>query len=590
MTAYHVDDQCAKATPGFDSTPAVRKAIAEAIRAGAGSEVVFGEGKYFVEAEKGETLCFTMENAEGLTIRGQGPETEIIVTNPRNGVFGVKNGNMVFIKDLVIDYDPPPFTQGVLVAVDPDAHTYDLEIEEGFPLLSEPWFKEAGEPYGKWGMIFDRNERRLKAGAPDATFCTRWEQIGERVWRMWAEEKHLRNPEFMEVGDRFVHMARRSSTFAMGFLECVNCSVSNTVVHSCPSVSILLVGCQGQTIRGHQVRYREGTPRLLTTDSDGIHCSGNRRGPWAEDCHFEGMADDTINIYCPPNIVYEVLSPTEIVVGKRCKIREGDRLQVLEPQTGTIRSEVVAEKVVEQDERFAVTLAEPVDGMKAGTDHTDGDTVFNLSASGEGYVIRNNHMGPHRRHGILLRAGRGIVEGNTIDGTAGLGIVVTNEPNWPEGPMAKGIAIRGNTVKGVGYALGYGSNPVGAAIQVKGTQLGHAVAQGRGKRDISVEENTIIDAPGAAIFVGAAQNVRIAEIEVEVTPGAKPHRETGAVVLDNCDGVSIEGLKVNDPRPETTSAIEIRDTVDGGDEGVSVNGLDAKLNENSAEIDDQRSS
>ncbi len=588
MTVYHVEDYGAKAAPGFDSAPAVRKAIADAIQSGVGSEVVFGEGKYFVQSIEGDSLCFVIENAEGLTIRGQGRETEIIVTNPRPGVFGVKNGNMVLIKDLVIDYDPPPFTQGVIVGVDPGAHTYELEIQEGYPLLSEPWFKEAGEPHGKWGMIFDRNERRLKTGAPDATFCTRWEQISERVWRMWAEEKHLRNPEFMEIGDRFVHMARRSSTCVMGFKNCVNCSVSNTVVHSGPSVSILLVGCQGQTIREHQVRYREGTDRLLTTDSDGIHCSGNRRGPWVEDCHFEGMADDTINIYCPPNIVYEVHSPTEIVVGNRCQIIEGDRLQALEPQTGIIRGEVVAKKVAEQDERFTVTLEEPVEGMKAGTDHTDGDTVFNLSASGEGYVIRNNHMGPHRRHGILLRAGRGIVEGNTVDETAGLGIVVTNEPNWPEGPMAKGIAIRGNTVKGVGYALGYGSNPNSGAIQIKGTQLGHGVAQGRGKREISLEENKIIDAPGAAFFIGAAQDVRVSDAEIEITPGAKPHRESGAVVLENCDSVSIERLKINDPRPETTSAVEIRDTVESGPDGVYIHRVDAQLSEKSVEIDDRR--
>jgi hypothetical protein len=156
--------------------------------------------------------------------------------------------------------------------------------------------------------------------------------------------------------------------------------------------------------------------------------------------------------------------------------------------------------------------------------------------------------------------------------------------------MAKGVAIRGNTVKGVGYALGYGSNPAGGAIQIKGTQIGHGVAQGRGKREISLEENKIIDAPGAAIFIGAAQDVRISDTEVEVTPGAKPHRESGAVVLENCDGVSIEGLKVNDPRPETTSAVEIRDTVEGGPDGAYIHRLEANLSEKAVAIDDRRPS
>ena len=67
-------------------------------------------------------------------------------------------------------------------------------------------------------------------------------------------------------------------------------------------------------MRGLEVRFAPGTNRLLTTDADGVHCQQNRSGPVIEDCYFEGMADDAINIYAPPNVLREIRSPTQWLV------------------------------------------------------------------------------------------------------------------------------------------------------------------------------------------------------------------------------------------------------------------------------------
>ena len=53
-------------------------------------------------------------------------------------------------------------------------------------------------------------------------------------------------------------------------------------------------------------------------------------------------------------------------------------------------------------------------------------------------------MNGNRRYGCLLRAGGGVVEDNTFEDTTGAGVVLTNEPDWPEGPVPWGIRIRRN--------------------------------------------------------------------------------------------------------------------------------------------------
>ena len=583
-----VEEFGAVANDGEEDGDAIRQAIARAVASDRPATVRFGAGRYHVNAERGGT-CFPIREARNVVVEGQGDKTEIIVTNPRVGVFSASHCDGVTFKDFSIDYDPLPFTQGTIVAVDLENVAFDLDIDPEFPLLSEPWFGKASDDHGKWGMIFDPREPRLKPGAADHLFLATWTHVTQRVWRMRPQPRMKNRLRGMTVGDRFVHMARGVGGAGIALHACRNGLVEDVTIYASPSTAMVLVANEAVRVRGLTVCRRPGSKRLLSTDADGVHCQQNRVGPIIEDCSFSGMADDSINIYAPPNVVREVLSPTELLVTTRCAIRPGDTVQVMDPRSGTIRDEVqVVEVGVAQRGCFRITLERAVEGIQAGTDHTNADTLYNLSACGAGYVIRNNYMATHRRHGMLLRAGHGLIEGNHIHAVAGLGIVVTNEPNWPEGPFVDDLTIRNNTIVGVGYAEGYGGSRHGAAIQIKGTKFGHGLAEGRVQRNIVIENNRIVDPPGAAIFVGAAQGVELNGNRVEISPDAKPHRRTSAILLVNCGGVRVDGLKVTDPRGLFAAAIEIDPSVVRGDAGVTISNVEATGKSDVSSILDRR--
>jgi hypothetical protein len=139
--------------------------------------------------------------------------------------------------------------------------------------------------------------------------------------------------------------------------------------------------------------------------------------------------------------------------------------------------------------------------------------------------------------------------------------------------MAQGITIRDNTVIDVGYTLCYGSDSYGAAIRIMGEKLGYDLAEGHVQRQIHIENNKIVNAPGAAIFIGAAHDVRITGNSSKALPGAPAYRKTGAILLANCDGVVIDDFTVNDSRPETVAAVEILSSVDPNEAGVSISNL-----------------
>jgi hypothetical protein len=354
-------------------------------------------------------------------------------------------------------------------------------------------------------------------------------------------------------------------------------------------LAVGLIGNRGDiVVRGLRVCFAPESDRLLSTDADGVHCQQNRSGPLIENCYFEGMADDAINIYAPPNVLREIRSPTQWLVTPNCIVMPGDRLQVFDPQSGMVRGEVRATDVKIEGRAFLLTIDQPIEGAVAGADHRVADTLYNVDACGAGFQIRHNHMRGNRRYGCLLRAGGGVVEDNTFEDTTGAGVVLTNEPDWPEGPVPWGITVRNNQFLRGGTCLGYADSPHGAALSVRGTRLGHGLAKGEAIRDIVIENNVIQDRGGTALFIGGARGVSIQGNRVRADAATEMRRSGPAILLEQSSHVVFRDNSVIDPRPRVTAGIEIGGTVASGDEGVQVFDHDSQLGPQANPIVDGR--
>jgi hypothetical protein len=576
-----------------DSGHAIRAAIVAAMDAARTArspvEVVLEAGTYPVRPGRPRGVCFPIHQAANLTVRGAGKDTKIVITDPAAGGFSFALCQKVRVADLVVDYDPVPFCQGTIRAVDVEAGSFDLEVEPGYPTPDAENFAQAVEPYGKWGMIMDPATRRIRSGTPDHYMTPRWEHREGRVWRFFTTEEHYRRGlTHMRIGDAYVHLARchGSAVLAQG---CDSIRIENVMVHAAPGLAVGLVGNRDEiVVRGLEVRFAPGTNRLLTTDADGVHCQQNRRGPVIEDCFFEGMADDAINVYAPPNVLREIRSPTQWLVSPGCLVVPNDRLQVLNPQTGRLRGEVRAVDVKVEQRAFLLTLDKPLAGAVAGADHRSADTLYNLDACGSGFQIRGNHMRGHRRYGCLLRAGGGLVENNTFEDTTGAGVVLTNEPDWPEGPVPWGIAIRGNRFLRGGTCLGYADSPHGAALSVRPARLGHGLAEAEAIRDVIIEHNEFQDRAGTALFIGGAHSVAVSNNRIHAAPSAELRRKGPTIQIERSSRVSLSDNAVSDPRLGTTAAVQINPTVARAEDGVRISGLDAKLHSQAQVVDDRR--
>ncbi len=588
-----VEDFGAAADGKTDCTEAFRKAIAQANEQGPGITIQLGKGRYILSTKMPDEVkevkdtsnltgkakeefelfkrsqkvriapCIGMAGVKGVTLAGEGVGTEIIITCPMAAAFQVSDCADIVFKDLAIDYDPLPFTQGTITATDTEAGTFDYRIDEGFPSLSEYWFDRCD---AKWGMAFDEN-RRFRMGAESVTFIDNWDELGDRLWRM-----HLHYPgqgKNLKVGDRFVHIARMGGASTLSFSRCGNVTIDNVHIYACGGAATVFSLSEGDIhVDGLQIRPRPGSGRIFSTNADGVHCQACRKGPLIENCVFEGMSDDGMNFYSPPSIITEILAPDKVRVNSIRVLRKGDRVQIVRPLDGAI---CAADAEVASAEGDVVTFAVGIEGLKAGANYTEADTIFNLSACGSGFIVRNNILGGFRGRGVLARAHHGLIENNLIRQTSGQGISICNEPDWPEGPIPADITIRNNTL--VGVVRDASQHRIGA-IEVSACKLGGQTADKPGCHNVVIENNRIVDSPGTAIVLQGVSEAVVRGNMVQLTANDRPVKEYCGIRLKNCQSVKVEDFMMLDQWSRISSAVLLEGTAK---EQVSIENIHADL-------------
>ena len=207
------------------------------------NQVVLEQAPAVIQLEKGvsyldgkgcEHSVFMIDSARNLIIRGEGPETRLVVGKPSIGTFFFSSGTDVWVEDVSIDYDPLPYTQGRVLVVNRHDGWFDLAIDPGYALLSEPWFANAPEPDGKWGMIFSPTEPSLKRGASDFIYIEKWEQLGKRAWRIYPPDAHSERLADMHMGTVLASGPARKRRRRV-LWRCVESGVRNVAIYASQS-------------------------------------------------------------------------------------------------------------------------------------------------------------------------------------------------------------------------------------------------------------------------------------------------------------------------------------------------------------------
>ncbi len=422
---------------------AIRAALAAAVAHDGPARVVFRTGRYRLglseqARRKRPWQRFALEVIDGhdLVISGATDQrTELIITD-RNGVLFVGESQRVGLENITIDFDPLPFSQGRILAVDADSFTY--AIQPGFPVLDDPYFaRRADKPMHRANFAY---QIILRKGLPyfdgwdHFRASLTWEQAGERTFKVSPPHPGMRPGQHMV-------WTGNGDTTAFFFRASEDVFLRNVTVYSAPVFVTCFTSVRNVLVDGYQVRPRPGTGRWLSANKDGlglINCRGNVE---IRNCHFECLRDDAINMNGSGSVVSAVQGPGRFTLGKPGRagfFRAGDRIQVFDTERGGMAGETT---IIQATRRpgtpdLDLTVQPGVRELKVGLQ------VYNLSACAAGAVIRDSVF--ERSKGrVYIQSHDVLFTGNRFHGMNPFLLISPDHKNCA-GPVPRNIRIVAN--------------------------------------------------------------------------------------------------------------------------------------------------
>jgi len=551
-------------------------------------EITLPPGIYVLKAEDKAALI-DLKGANDLLIEAKGVR---LVGATLSTAVRLTDCSRITIRGLTIDYDPLPFTQGVVTGINSKDGYVDVAIDPGYPDTVD--FTRCG--------IYDASTRQIKRDTAP-TYSKGVERIGERAVRVKVDEGGQRN---LKVGDLFVLANGRQSPHGVVLDRCSEITLEDVTLWSAPVLGLFETGGAGANVY-RQVSITPGpapagatAARLRSSVADGIHSSAVGKGPLIEGCLIEKMADDGIAIHGGYDLLLEPtaagfilaskekqrlsVGETVEVVGFHGEVRGRAAIKSIRPLPDFPRStldRVAGEYLWERQRRYyqkasEIELETPIPGVAAG------DRVAGAAHGGNGFIIRNNRIAHNRARGIMIRASDGLIEGNTIDGPSRAGIVLSPDINWNEAGFSRNVVIRKNTIRDAGREAYLMNNPESGAISICAyrkegktpSSQGVYVSAG-GQQSILISGNRFENCVGINLLITSAQDIEVTG-NVFNHPGAESIRDAGGFGADpsaviwvsETNGIRFQDNRITAPEPSVQRLLQVTVSainVSGGD-------------------------
>jgi hypothetical protein len=444
-----------------------------------------------------------LQNCTNLVIDGH--DAELLIHRQDVSAFWAVSSTNLIVRNFSVDYDPLPFSQGTVQSVNAADGSFIFALQTGFPAPDDPFFST----YDSWGMLKDpMYPGRLKTNCPSFFYYRDVSFIESNVYRIsLATAAQISN---FSTGAVFV-INRRSGSIAR-YQTSENITFDHLTAYASPSA--LFVGAQTSLLNVLNCRAVLKGDRLITSGADGVHCQAARIGPWVENCDFEGLSDDCLNIYGLPTYILSQDSSTQLTVRAQSPIQSGDRLVFFNPNEGRIIADTTAASVSGNVLTLTDPITETLNIAPSGTVYDASgwriyDHIYNEDAVGNYFVYRNNVMHDGRRYGMFIKAGSGLIESNRFEGLSSQGMCIANTPTWPEGLWAQNLIIRGNTVS----ECGYGDNSpcvLIASKKLNSAGTGEAYSTSPMQKNIYLLNNEFSAFSGRALIVSGVDGLTAA--------------------------------------------------------------------------------
>ena len=439
----------------------------------------------------------------------------------------VQDCTNVTFRDFSMDYDPLPFTQGVVTSV--SGNTVQVTVDEGYRtditniLPDGNGYMTIHDRYdgaplpGTANFYYPENARYI--GGRDISFTMDWQDpyskpvaAGDVVclFNRSGETVTLNNC----AGTQFIRMNMYSSP---GFLFNEGHGAGGTVLKNC------------QIVPGSKPAGASQN-RLRSSNGDASHFGNVKKGPTLDGCRITHSGDDCINVQ---GFFYHVVKVSGKTVWVTPKWDTGAFVgDTVEGYEKTSYSAIGTAKITAVERQHDASLKEEIknayDGVAGGYQSEDlvyqitldkdlgfklGDHITSLDSIGSGVTIRNSIFGYNTARCVVVKGHDVVVENCTFERCSAAAIMALADLNWCESGFPVNVRIENNRIdrcstSGAQRDAGDG-NPGAIFIGNVPLYKTEGFLNNYECKNILIEKNTITDCQVYGIFTSNCDGITI---------------------------------------------------------------------------------
>jgi hypothetical protein len=521
----------ADATGEKDATAAVQKAIAALAKRNA--RLVFPSGKYTFAASNAVLMDFS--GYEGLEIFGNGAELSFAGTPQPLRLTSCKD---VEVHDIIVDWTRPPFSQGVVRAVNDRSVT--VAVDPAYPV--------------------DGSERVHAVLGFDGKGKT---PVPTGVNAYGAGAVQLRGSQTLEItlaaqapfraGDSVVLLHPSADRAALRLDGCEEILLETVVFHAAPGAAVVFSGCRDITLDTVRVIPHPGSGRMISTCGGGVEILDSTGTVSVEHALIQGTAGAGMRVQQSYWRVSQVTDQQTAVLAST----DGKPVpNWLLPAQGTYMQISQAENLKLLGE-IAVAKAQAVPG---GMQLTFGETLSPAVRKGTLFCLSATNQAQLKMDDCKFRGGpsmglvaqsRARVGASSFSGYAGPAILLAPDLGQMRGPVVENVHINDCNFSDCNFDqrnLGSGDERGAITIDTQPERSHAATPTDRVNEGITIQRNTFHNVCGPAIYCGGATWLDVESNRFNDCDRLRPAgEEPRAIVLRNLDESTVTGNDASAP-------------------------------------------
>ena len=478
--------------------------------------------------------------------------------------FYVKDCENVTIKNLRLDWERPCMTEAKITGfengetmVEIDRNLFPVTFKDGRLWMCGPgWTNET-----RYCRLFDGRTREQIPESKDVGYNGTARELSDG--RIALKYDFSKCGAGMREGDIIVFRPHLRPCPAIVVYDSKNTVLEDVVIHDAYGMALIAQRSENVVWRGTKTAADKTSgvfPRLgcyASTHADASHFSNVKGQVTVENCWFEGMMDDSINVHSTCLAVTNVVSANRI----RCRymhhqavgfevFKPGEMLRFINGRTLENGPEVKISAVEMHDEReVTLTLAEPIPtGWGAGDAVENAD--YQCAATFRGNVVCNN-----RARGTLFTTPYPVlVESNLFDRVTGAPLLFAGDDYyWYESGACRDVVVRGNVFSNCyTSAGGYSKGILSFYPVVRDCDAQKNCYHG----NILVEDNVFTGFDSPLMFAMSVENLVWRNNRTEYNDLYRGCEEP-PFVFRHCRNITIDGRKCpDDTRMDTGGRVE----------------------------------